>query len=187
MELDVLLDATPPQKTPVHAGDLVASRHGAHLGAVVEADEVLEVVGAIARVCNAVASAERGADVVARGYAGLLDELGKVASEPIDAVPRPGVVGVAVSALVDGDHPELFVQRAGDVVPVVGVAALSMREKQVTVRRPFPVEVVDVESVDLNVVIGGCDVGHGVLLSGMLRGSRESPVRYSRDMLHMDY
>ena len=118
---------------------------------------MLEVVGVTARVGDAVASAERGADVVARGYGGLLDELGQVASEPFDAVAIPGVVGVAVSALIDCDYSELFVQRAGDVVPVVGVAALSMREKQATIRRASPVEVVDVEPVHLDVVVSGCD------------------------------
>ena len=68
-----------------------------------------------------------------------------------------------MAALVDGDDAELVAQFAGDVVPVVGVAALAMHEQEVARGVAAPVEVVDGESVDVDVVVGGYG-GHCVLL-----------------------
>ena len=116
----------------------------------------------VSGVCDSVPSAEGRADVVAGGDAYLFDELGEVAAELGDAVSLPGVVRVAVSALVDGDDSELVVQGACYVVPVVGVAALPVNEQQVLGRRPSPVQVVDVEAVDLYVTVRGGDSSHGV-------------------------
>ena len=61
-----------------------------------------------------------------------------------------------MSALVDGYDAELVAQFAGDVVPVVRVAALPMHEQQVARGVAAPVEVMDGESVDFDIVVGGC-------------------------------
>ena len=47
-----------------------------------------------------------------------------------------------MSALVEGDDAELLAQFAGDVVPIVRVAALPMHEQQVARGVAAPVEVV---------------------------------------------
>ena len=64
-------------------------------------------------------------------------------------------------ALVNGDDAKLVAQFARYVVPVMGVASLSVYEQQVAVGGPSPVQVVDVEAVDLYVVVGGDDGCHG--------------------------
>ena len=70
----------------------------------------------VARVGDAVPGAERQADVVAWSNADLFDELGELTAKLVDAVSLPGVVGVTVPALVDGDDSELVMQGAGYVV-----------------------------------------------------------------------
>ena len=135
---DVLVDGAPAEGPAVHAADLVAGGDDAHLGAVVEADEVLEVGGVVGGVGDGVAGAERCANVVAGGDADCLGECGEVFGECGDGVAVAGVGGVAVSALVEGDDAELVAELAGDVVPVVGVAALPVDEQEVAgwSRRP---------------------------------------------------
>ena len=152
-DFDVLVDGAVAEGSAVHAADLVAGGGDAHLGAVVEADEVLEVGGVVGGVGDGVACAERCANVVAGGDADCIDESGEVFGECGYGVAVAGVGGVAVPALIEGDDAELVAELAGDVVPVVGVAALPVDEQKVACGVAAPVEVVDGEAVDFDIVV----------------------------------
>ena len=98
--VDVLVDTAPTQSAAVHAAYLVSGRGDAHLGAVVQADEMFEVVRVVACVGYAVPRSQRRADVGIWSDADLLGELGQIRSEGRYCVALASVIRLSMATLV---------------------------------------------------------------------------------------
>jgi hypothetical protein len=143
---------------------------GGDLGSDVEDDESVDPVGMGGREEVGVVAAHRQAHQDDPVQAERVEEAEDISDhQPAAVFGRP--VGVAVTALVERQDPVPVVEGSGRVVPRVGVAAEPVEHHQ---RRgvPAPVEVVERQTVEVDLPRSGHRGGHGSpLASGSVPGA----------------
>ncbi len=137
----------------VHLGShvlLEAHRSPAgHLGAHVHQHQVAQALPVLAGVGHGATGAQGEAHQVEALQADGPDEGGQVQGIGPDQVAARGVLALAVAPLAVGPDVELVQHAVGEVLPVVGVVPQAVEKDEGPLPPPFPFEVVDAQTVEL--------------------------------------